>query len=91
MIEKLKSVWSAVTSPLDWFLNKNLIASFFDGYKAQIAGVLIGIAVALDAIAGFLPSEISVQILAISTALKAIAGYLGFVGGVGKLAKIGKK
>ena len=80
MIAKIKLV-------LDYLLNKNFVLKKLDGYKSQVAGVLIGIAFALDSIAVFLPAEIQLHVIAISTALKSIAGALGFVGAVGKVAK----
>jgi len=76
---------------LDWLINKNFIMKYIDGYKSQIAGVLIGIAFALDSIAGFLPPDVAAQVLIISAALKTIAGYFGVVGALGKVGKIGEK
>lgn len=75
---------------LNWILNSNPIFKYIDGYKLQIGGTLAALALILDSVASFLPVEVSVQVLIISTALKTIAGYCGVVGGLGRIVKGGK-
>lgn len=76
---------------LNWVFNKNLLLKYVDGYKTQIAGVLIGIALALESVSEFLPIEVQLPVKAISEALKQIAGVFGVVGGLGKIVKLGDK
>lgn len=80
MMEKLKFI-------VDWLLNKNPLLKKLDGYKTQIAGIVIGVALIVDAVISFLPPDLAIPAKTVSEGLKQLAAALGFVGGIGKLAK----
>ena len=72
---------------LNWLLNKNFAMKYLDGYKTQIAGILVGLAFILEAISGLVPPEVSGPLKAVAESLKQLAAYFGIVGGLGKVAK----
>jgi len=76
---------------LSWFLNKNFIMKYLDGYKTQIAGIVVGLAFVIDSLVGLglLPPELTALLINLSEILKQVAGYFGVVGGLGKVAKAG--
>lgn len=77
----------SVKGILDTLINKLPFVSKFNGYKTQLAGLILAIAVVLVQVSNFLPAEYAAPLLIITEGLKQLAQVLGVVGLAGKLVK----